>query len=82
MKPKLPTGIYRHYKGNHYEVLGCARHSENLHEMVIYRALYGAFEFWVRPRTMFLEEVVVQGQKVKRFQFIEHKIPSLSSVLS
>ena len=57
-------GKYRHYKGNLYEVVGVARHSETLEEMVVYRALYGEGGLWVRPMGMFLENVTVDGKTV------------------
>jgi hypothetical protein len=64
-----PTpGRYRHYKGNLYEVLGTAHHSETREELVVYRALYGDFGLWVRPRAMFLEQVTVGGRSVPRFE--------------
>lgn len=52
-------------------MIGAAKSSETLEEMVVYRALYGDGELWVRPLKMFLEEVEVNGQKVSRFQFID-----------
>ena len=58
---------YRHYKGNEYIVLGIAMHSETEEEMVVYKALYGDEKVWVRPASMWNEEVVVGGEKVKRF---------------
>jgi hypothetical protein len=64
-------GRYRHYKGNEYEVLGVARHSETMEELVVYRALYGEFGLWVRPRAMFLETVVVEGKVVPRFERVQ-----------
>lgn len=64
-------GRYRHYKGNEYEVIGVARHSETLEEMVVYRALYGEGGLWVRPKVMFLETVIVEGEEVPRFALIE-----------
>lgn len=67
-KPKL--GKYRHYKGNEYEVLGVAKHTETLEEMVVYRALYGDGQIWVRPVEMFLEEVEREGKKVSRFEYL------------
>ena len=64
----LPPGRYRHAKtGNEYEVLGVARHSETLEELVVYRALYGQHGLWVRPLAMFTEVVDVQGRSVPRF---------------
>jgi hypothetical protein len=64
----IPNGLYKHYKGNLYEVLGTAMHSETLEEHVIYRALYGEHGMWVRPAKMFLEEVIVEGIKMMRFE--------------
>ena len=66
MKP----GKYRHYKGKDYEVIGVAKHSETLEELVVYRALYGNFDLWVRPAKMFLEEIEINGKKMSRFKFI------------
>lgn len=68
MEPE--NGRYRHYKGGVYEVLGIAKHSETLEEMVVYRSLDGAHT-WVRPRKMFLEDVVWEGKKQPRFQKID-----------
>lgn len=68
---EIKTGIYRHYKGNKYEVIGIASHSETLEPMVVYRALYGGHELWVRPAAMWNENVEVNGEKVKRFSYIE-----------
>jgi hypothetical protein len=66
----LPFGRYRHYKGNDYTVLGVARHSETLEELVVYRQEYGERGLWVRPLAMFLEEVEVDGRRVPRFAFV------------
>jgi hypothetical protein len=66
----IPTGLYRQYKGNEYEVIGVARHSETLEELVVYRALYGNRGLWARPRAMFTESVAVDGRSVQRFQFV------------
>ena len=62
-------GIYRHYKGQRYEVLGIARHSETLEELVVYRALYGEHGLWVRPAAMFAETVEHEGRVQPRFAF-------------
>jgi len=67
---EIQKGIYRHYKGNEYEVLMTARHSETEEWMVVYRALYGEYGVWVRPYEMFCETVEVDGQKVERFKFL------------
>ena len=63
-------GIYRHYKGGQYEVLGVAFHSETLEEMVVYRATYDERFLWSRPLSMFSEEVDFEGKKQPRFKFI------------
>lgn len=66
----IPPGRYRHYKGQDYEVLGCATHSETEEEFVVYRALYGERGLWVRPEAMFTEEVTVDGRHVPRFRYM------------
>lgn len=63
----IQPGRYRHYKGNLYDVIGTARHSETGEQMVVYRCLYGDYSLWVRPLGMFLETVVVDGRDVPRF---------------
>ena len=60
-------GRYRHYKGNDYEVIGVARHSETRESVVVYRCLYGDFSLWVRPLEMFTEDVMIDGRQVPRF---------------
>jgi len=67
----ITLGKYRHYKGNEYEVIAVARHSETLEEMVVYKALYGQEDVWVRPLKMFLEDVDVDGVMVPRFALVE-----------
>jgi hypothetical protein len=72
---EIKTGRYEHYKGKQYEVIGVARHSETLEELVVYRALYDSEEFgknalWVRPKSMFLENVVVDGKEMPRFRYL------------
>lgn len=66
----IPSGRYRHYKGNEYEVVGVARHSETEEELVVYRKLYGDHSLWVRPLAMFREIVVVDGREVPRFEWV------------
>ena len=61
---------YRHFKGGTYLVLGTAKHSETLEEMVIYKALYGKEEIWVRPASMWNETVEKDGKEYKRFTYI------------
>ena len=63
--------IYKHYKGNLYEVLYISNHSETLEKMVVYKALYGDMEIWVRPYSMWNEEVSINGEKVKRFTLVK-----------
>ncbi|WP_111413417.1 DUF1653 domain-containing protein [Billgrantia lactosivorans] len=65
--PHPVPGIYSHYKGNRYEVLGVAHHSETEELLVAYRALYGDYGLWVRPLAMFTETVEVRGEPVPRF---------------
>lgn len=67
----IKKGIYRHYKGGRYEVIGVAKHSESLEEMVVYRALYGEGGLWVRPASMWNEWVEKDGKKVLRFTLEE-----------
>ena len=65
-----PPGRYRHYKGNEYEVLGVARHSETDEDLVVYRPLYGDHSLWVRPKAMFCDLVTVDGRTMPRFEFV------------
>ncbi len=67
----VKPGKYRHYKGKDYEVIGVAKHSETLEEFVVYKALYGKMEIWIRPLKMFEEKVIVDGVEKPRFEFIE-----------
>lgn len=67
---EIKKGRYRHYKGNEYEVVGVAKHSETLEPMVVYKALYGDGELWVRPLSMWNEKVNVNGVEMLRFTYI------------
>lgn len=69
---EVKPGKYQHYKGKFYRVIGVAKHSETLEEMVIYETLYDnpLGKLWVRPKEMFLESVEVEGKKVPRFKFV------------
>lgn len=74
----MKIGIYKHYKNKLYEVLWVAKHSETLEDMVVYRALYDSEEFWsnalwVRPKSMFVENVIIYWVKQKRFEYIWDK---------
>ncbi|WP_178667198.1 DUF1653 domain-containing protein [uncultured Eubacterium sp.] len=68
---EIKLGKYRHFKGNEYEVIGIARHSETLEEMVVYRALYGDGGIWVRPAEMWNETVERDGKTFQRFTYID-----------
>jgi hypothetical protein len=71
MEEPIRPGRYRHFKGREYEVLCVATHSETMEPMVVYRALYGAFDIWVRPASMWNETVERDGKTVRRFTFLE-----------
>lgn len=69
----FPTpGKYKHYKGNEYEVIGVSRHSETMEYFVVYKALYQkeGENLWIRPLTMFMEDIEVEGKILKRFEKI------------
>ena len=68
---EIKPGKYRHFKGNYYEVIGIASHSETMEPMVLYRALYGQYGLWVRPAAMWNEIVYKDGYHGPRFQFVE-----------
>ena len=67
---EIKLGRYRHFKGNEYEVVGIAHHSETMEPMVVYRALYGDGELWVRPAVMWNETVERDGKIYQRFSYI------------
>ncbi len=69
----MKQGVYKHYKGKFYELLCTATHSETMETMVVYKALYGDGEIWVRPARMWDELVEKNGEKVPRFQLQEEK---------
>ena len=66
----VKLGKYRHFKGKEYEVIGIAKHSETLHEYVVYRCLYGNYDLWIRPIEMFEETIEKDGKTFKRFEYI------------
>lgn len=68
---QLKPGRYRHYKGKDYQLIDVATHSETLERLVVYRPLYGDQALWVRPVTMFCEQVEVDGQSLPRFRFVD-----------
>lgn len=67
---EIKMGRYRHFKGNEYEVIGIANHSETMEKMVVYKALYGEGGLWVRPAAMWNETINRDGKVFKRFEFI------------
>ncbi len=67
---KIELGKYKHFKGGEYKVLGVAKHSETLEDFVVYKALYGKKDLWIRPLKMFLEKTIVNGKKINRFKKI------------
>jgi hypothetical protein len=69
MKP----GIYKHYKGKLYEVIGIGKHTETLEEVVLYRALYDNHDLWVRPLSMFCESVTIDTITMPRFQYVQEQ---------
>lgn len=71
----MKLGIYRHYKGKNYKVIGFCHHSETLEEMVLYEALYEneIGQLWVRPKKMFEDKITFQGKLVDRFEYIGHQ---------
>lgn len=69
--PTLPLGRYRHYKGGEYEVLGVVRHSETLEPLVLYRPLYNDSGLWVRPFTLFVEQIEIDGRRLARFAAVD-----------
>lgn len=66
----IKLGKYRHFKGNEYEVIAIAKHSETCEKMVVYKALYGDGGYWVRPASMWNETVIKDGKTFKRFEFL------------
>ena len=71
METQIKRGKYRHFKGNEYEVLCIAKHSETLQPLVVYRALYGEGEIWVRPASMWSEVIERDGKTFPRFTYID-----------
>ena len=70
MQNTIQLGLYQHYKGNHYQVIGLARHSETLEPLVVYQAFYGDYRLWVRPLELFMGTVVQDSKEIPRFKFV------------
>jgi hypothetical protein len=66
----MKLGIYKHYKGNLYQVIGLSRHSETLEEYVVYQSLYGDYGLWIRPKSLFESQVTHNLKEVNRFVFV------------
>ena len=66
----IKLGKYKHFKGNEYEVIAIAKHSETLEDYVVYKALYGEYGIWIRPLSMFEETITRDGKTYKRFEYI------------
>jgi len=79
-KTTIPLGLYQHYKGHYYQVLGLARHSETLEELVVYQALYGDYGLWVRPIGLFTEVISYDAKQVPRFQFVQDTVCRVPNV--
>lgn len=69
----IATGLYQHYKGEQYRVLGVAQHSETEESLVVYQALYGEFGLWLRPLSMFTEQVIAEGVLQPRFVLLKRE---------
>ena len=72
MNQTVSQGIYRHYKGNLYQVLHTAQHSETEEALVVYRCLYGEYSVWVRPLSMFSETIIRDNKEIPRFELIKN----------
>ncbi len=73
----IPKGIYKHFKGHVYKVIGIAKHSESLEEQVIYVSIDDETDLWVRPATMFLDMIERDGKRFQRFEFLGDSITDL-----
>lgn len=69
--PQIKLGLYQHYKGKKYKLIGLAKHSETLENLVIYQAQYGKKQIWARPIKIFQEKILVKNKKIPRFKLIK-----------
>ena len=76
---KINIGLYRHYKGNFYQVIGLAKHTETLDIVVVYQGLYGDYDLFVRPYQMFIESVEYEGNIVPRFKFLNENLSEIKT---
>ena len=76
----MKLGIYQHYKGAFYQVIGLARHTETLEELVVYQSLYQPFGLWVRPKAMFTGTLEYQGTSVQRFTYVAAGVQELPTM--
>ncbi len=81
-KMEVKLGVYQHYKGNYYQVVSFARHSETLEELIVYQELYGNYGMWVRPQDMFLENIFIEGKEIARFKFVNASFSKLHIIKS
>lgn len=70
----IKLGTYRHYKGNTYEVLHIAKHSETLEDMVVYQDVNNPDKIWARPLSMWNDDIAIDGKTVKRFELMEEAL--------
>lgn len=77
----MKVGIYRHYKGQLYLVICVGKHTETGEQLVVYQSLYGNYELWVRPLSMFIEDVLVDGENVPRFTFMNNPLEHTDLIL-
>lgn len=84
MTTQILTGVYKHYKGNYYYAIDIANHSETLEQIIVYRAIYGNYDLWVRPLSMWEEEISIGSNKCKRFTKVnpsELNTPELQKIM-
>jgi hypothetical protein len=75
----IRPGTYRHYKGQFYNVIGTAKHSETLEDMIIYQQLYDDYGFWVRPKSIFCQIVTIGNQSMPRFELVSESKPHIAA---